>query len=334
MSSVFKVSVIIPVYNAAQFIRTAVNSAIKLNETGEVILIDDGSVDDSLEICLQLANEFDNLVVLQHNDKCNHGVSATRNLGIHNAKFDFVAFLDVDDYYLPNRFLKDKEILMSNSDVDGVYNALGIHYYSEKGKQKFINAGYKYQEFYTLSGNVPSNELFFVLFNAHSSVTGEFHGDTITVRKNIFEKSGNFPINLKLKEDTHLWRRMAAKCTLVPGDIFEPVAIRGVHDNNTMVNKAIQPKANKIWWNDLHKWLINNNVNSDYVECFDGAYLYYKLNNQSFLLSLWAFIVFFFKYPHHIKIKYGRFDICFFKLFGKNWFSVHLISFKNHMNKA
>jgi glycosyltransferase involved in cell wall biosynthesis len=326
----FKVSVIIPVYNAAEFVRTAVESANNLEETAEIILIEDGSPDQSIAICKQLEKEYSKVRFYQHPDKKNHGVSVSRNLGIANAKYEFVAFLDADDYYLPNRFLKDKEILLSEPLIDGVYNALGIHYYTENGKRIFFEAGYKYQEFYTLSADVPPEELFFVLFNMHPTCKGEFHGDTITVRMSIFDKVGVFPTNLKLQEDTHLWRRMAAKCKLAAGNISEAVATRGVHDHNTMVNPGIQLNAQEIWFNNLYRWLKKEKIRKDYIECFELSFLYFKIKKHQKVTAAFQFLYFFLiKHPKYIKVKFGSFDTYFWDLFGRNWITLHLISLKN-----
>ncbi len=62
----FKFSVIIPVYNAAAYVRHAVESALAQPETAEVILIEDGSPDNALEICENLASEFEKVKLLRH----------------------------------------------------------------------------------------------------------------------------------------------------------------------------------------------------------------------------------------------------------------------------
>ncbi|WP_262710215.1 glycosyltransferase family 2 protein [Chryseobacterium sp. CH1] len=74
--------------------------------------------------------------LFQHPDKGNHGAGASRNLGMEKSEGDFIAFLDADDYYLPNRFDAERE-LFPNTEVDGVYGAIGVHYYSEKAKEQY-----------------------------------------------------------------------------------------------------------------------------------------------------------------------------------------------------
>lgn len=90
------VSVIIPVYNVEKYLDECVISIIKeLKPQDEIILINDGSKDNSLEICKKY--EADNVVVI---DNENHGVSYSRNCGVEIAKGDYVTFVDSDDYLL------------------------------------------------------------------------------------------------------------------------------------------------------------------------------------------------------------------------------------------
>jgi len=251
----FKVSVIVPVFNAERFVRRAVESAVQLAEVGEVILIDDAGPDNSVEVCKCLENQFARVRLLRHPDGLNHGAGASRNLGIRNANFDCIAFLDADDYYLPNRFEKDREILQSDESVDGVYGAIGIHYESQDARTRFHAAGFAYQEFLTVSAPVPPEELIEVLFRCHPSVTGQFSTIGLTIRKSVLERSGLFNERLRLRQDTHLWRRLAAVGRLVPGSIDKPVAIRGVHGANRMTDKTEQAQFSaKYWWDSLNDW--------------------------------------------------------------------------------
>ena len=79
-----EVSVIIPVYNAAAYVGQAVRSALEQPETREVILIEDGSQDTSLQVCRELEGAFDSVRLLRHPDGKNLGAGASRNLGIRS----------------------------------------------------------------------------------------------------------------------------------------------------------------------------------------------------------------------------------------------------------
>ncbi|MGX5685013.1 glycosyltransferase family 2 protein [Chryseobacterium cucumeris] len=115
-----KISVImIPVFNAELYITKAVESALQFSEVFEVLLIEDRSPDNALEICKELAEKHMRVQFFQHPDKENHGAGASRNLGIENAAGDVIAFLDADDYFLPNRFDVEKE-LFKNPQIEGI----------------------------------------------------------------------------------------------------------------------------------------------------------------------------------------------------------------------
>ena len=91
-----RVSVVIPCYNQARFLRRAIESALAQTLTGvEVIVVDDGSTDDTATV----AGSFDRVTYHRQN---NRGVAAARNAGLTRARGDFVIFLDADDELLPD----------------------------------------------------------------------------------------------------------------------------------------------------------------------------------------------------------------------------------------
>ncbi len=91
-----QVSVIIPVYNKEQYLRQSVESVMQQTVRElEILLIDDGSTDRSLEICRELAAEDDRIQVIH---KENEGPGVTRNLGIRKSRGRFLSFVDADDY--------------------------------------------------------------------------------------------------------------------------------------------------------------------------------------------------------------------------------------------
>ena len=96
------ISVIVPVYNAENYLDRCIKSIInqKYKEL-EIILVDDGSKDNSLEICKSYANK-DNRIYVIHKE--NAGVSAARNTGIEAATGDYIAFVDSDDYIDENMY--------------------------------------------------------------------------------------------------------------------------------------------------------------------------------------------------------------------------------------
>ncbi|WP_281228099.1 glycosyltransferase family 2 protein [Flavobacterium aquiphilum] len=219
------ISVIIPVYNSELYIQKAIESVLEQPEDIEIIIVDDGSVDNSLSICEVLSCDNSNIKIVQHPDKKNHGRSASRNLGIRNAKGTYIAFLDADDYYLPNRFVNDIEMLKEDS-VDGVYNAISAHFYRD-----FTSIENDKLRLTTVRDVIPPEKLFESM--GPIGHFGYFSGIGITVKKSVFEKTGLFNEFLEVAEDTELWIKMALTVNLKSGNIIEPVAMRGIHNANT-----------------------------------------------------------------------------------------------------
>jgi glycosyltransferase involved in cell wall biosynthesis len=324
-----------PVYNAEEFVRRAVESAVDQEEVGEIILIDDAGPDKSLSICQRLEREFGKVRLFRHPDHKNHGAGASRNLGIERARYGLVAFLDADDYYLPNRFKRDGEILLADASVDGVYSAIGVHYESEEARQKFLAAGYGYQEFLTLTRPVPPEELPEVLLHCHSEVTGEFHTNAITVRKPLFDRSGLFNERLRLRQDIHLWLRMAAVGRLVPSSIDKAVAMRGVHLENRMTDGEEHRKYVDYWWRNLDNWFQSTpDVSKRASRAFNRAYCQYQIKHRSKREARKAFLGHVSKHPKLILQSMGFFDLNLFEVFGRNWLTLHLTSAKNRVVTA
>lgn len=110
-----KVSVIIPVYNVEKYLRECLDSVVNqtLKEI-EVICVDDGSTDNSLEILKEYAQKDNRITVVSRENK---GVGYTRNQAIKLSKGDFVAFMDPDDYYPSKEVLSVLYSAATNNDV-------------------------------------------------------------------------------------------------------------------------------------------------------------------------------------------------------------------------
>lgn len=254
-----KISVIVPVYNAEKYVTQAVESALQFDEVYEVILVEDKSPDNALEVCMKLAEKYDRVQLFQHADKGNHGAGETRNLGLQKATGDFIAFLDADDYYLPNRFDAEKE-LFKDPKVEGVYGALGVHYYSEKAKEQY----YKVfgDRLTTVYKKHDPKEVFPGQISMKGSF-GLFSIDCLTIRRDAMVKKLNpfFKVHLRLHQDTEFLFRLSYYLDLYPGILDKAVAMRGVHENNriTVVDtKKIKPATTKVLlWREINYWAEN-----------------------------------------------------------------------------
>ena len=111
-----KISVVIPVYNVEQYTRKCLDSVINQTHTNlEILLVDDGSTDNSGEICDEYARN-DKRVQVFH--QSNQGVSAARNVGLKNAAGLYIGFVDSDDWIEPNMYeLLYDEIIKTNASI-------------------------------------------------------------------------------------------------------------------------------------------------------------------------------------------------------------------------
>jgi glycosyltransferase involved in cell wall biosynthesis len=278
------ISVIIPVYNAVQFLEKSVQSALQFDEVKEILLIEDQSTDNSLEICRKLSTENSRIKLFQHIDKGNHGAGASRNLGIEKTTGDFIAFLDADDYYLPNRFEAEKEIF-KNSNIDGVFGAIGVEYLTEKGRQEFQK---KFKNISLTTVNYPAEgeEVFRGLLGLTPKIFGTFfHLNALTIRKSVLERNRlRFNEGLRVHQDSDFNIKLSYSCYLKSGIIDKAVAIRGVHDHNR-ITKIIQysPQYNErqlMLWQSLYNWVVTNNLPSEYRKRIYLSFKAFDLSQQ------------------------------------------------------
>lgn len=111
------VSVVIPAYNCDRYIVQAVESVLQQEDcTYEIVIIDDGSTDSTEEVLEPYRDR------LRYVKQENQGVAAARNHGIAIAKADFIAFLDADDYFLPDKLVRQAEILLKCPDLGIVHS--------------------------------------------------------------------------------------------------------------------------------------------------------------------------------------------------------------------
>lgn len=288
-----KISVITPVYNAEVFVTQAVESALQFDEVYEVILVEDQSPDNALQVCAALAEKYDRVKLFQHPDKGNHGAGASRNLGLQKATGDFIAFLDADDYYLPNRFDAEKK-LFKNPEVDGVYGAIGVHYYSEKAKNQFYSLFG--DRLTTVYKNHPPKDVFRGQLGMLGSF-GLFSIDALTVRKSALDQKLSLMMktHLRLHQDTEFLFRLSYYLDLYPGILDKAVANRGVHESNriTQVDSGrIKPSLSRVMlWEEINNWSQNEpSVSEDIKLHIQRMHRSFQIANASFVKK-WGMIL-------------------------------------------
>lgn len=141
------ISVIIPIFNRASYLDQCIGSVLaQENVDTEIILVDDGSTDESPHICDTYAAKYPNITVI-HNT--NHGVSYSRNCALDIAKGDYIFFLDSDDALVPDALFSLKNALEEN---DADYCIGNVAVYKEDGTLDFVCDLNEYKN-KTLSGH-------------------------------------------------------------------------------------------------------------------------------------------------------------------------------------
>ena len=191
-------SIIVPLYNKAPFIRKALESiASQTFKDWELIIVDDGSTDNSLEV----VNEYIRDVLCVMCDVCknvrvihqtNSGVAAARNRGVAESHGEFVCFLDADDWWEPT-FLEEIDRMIAEYPDAGIYASNYIYYKPGKTHVALnLERGYiNYPEAYLQSGSMPVTSI------------------TTCMPRKVFDEMRGFPVGIKLGEDFLLWAKTA-----------------------------------------------------------------------------------------------------------------------------
>lgn len=214
------VSVVIPAYNAARFLPEAIASVrAQTRPVAEIIVVDDGSADNTQQVIESLGEGITYL------RQSNAGVSATRNRGMALAQGEYIAFLDADDRWLPNKIEKQLAIFHAHPDV-----ALVATDRSDVGPQDQLLLASLFErqsildEFTRLAGN-PIPQGFRRIVEVNFLPTS-----SVVVRKAALDEVGGFATDIRYGEDMELWARIAAKYQIVC--LPEVLVHYRLHDTN------------------------------------------------------------------------------------------------------
>jgi len=212
-----KVSVIIPTYNRARFIGAAVESVLAQTFTDfELILVDDGSTDETSEIVHRYLDDPRILYIQQNN----RGRSHARNRALAVARGAYIAFLDSDDSYLAEKLANQVAYLDGWPDVDMIYTSATC--VDEAGKPLAVQA-YNARE----EGDIYD----LIAFFQPLTITLP----TVMVRRTVMDRVGGFDVNMERFEDTDLWRRIAKSHRV--GAMPEVTCLLTTHEDNSLANQ-------------------------------------------------------------------------------------------------
>ncbi len=229
-----KVSVIIPTFNRAHLIGKAVKSALSQTyQDFEIIVIDDGSTDNTEET----VKSFNNFKIRYISHSNNRGISAARNTGIRASRGEYIALLDSDDEWLPEKLDKQVDVLQNESSEVGVVCSWSYNI-DEKGNyisKRYLpkKDGYIYEDLLS---------------------TDPISVPTVLIRKECFNRVGLFDDLLNAQEDWDMWIRIAkyyrfalikiplAKCRLHSNQISKNPGVKIITANRILVKYANELK--------------------------------------------------------------------------------------------
>lgn len=187
------ISVVMPAYNAAEYVSQAIESVIRQTRTDwELIIVDDGSSDDTGEIVLPFLRDERIRLVTQTNG----GVSRARNRGIDLARGNWVAFLDADDIWLPEKLEKQMAVVKQHPEVGVCGTAMETIGREGRTIESFSEVDF----FGQASRRLVTGSLSFPLSSG-------------LVRKELFDRAGYFDEQISsFSEDYDFWLRASLVC--------------------------------------------------------------------------------------------------------------------------
>ncbi|MEE0947712.1 MAG: glycosyltransferase family 2 protein [Bacteroidales bacterium] len=266
-----KISVVIPLYNKRNCIRETLNSVFNQSYTDfEVLVVDDGSTDESLEVVKEFKDERLRII-----EKSNTGVSATRNVGIAAASNDWIAFLDADDVWtsfhletlvkLHERF-PEAEVLCSN-------------YEKFSSNESYIDKLESLNQKMTC----------FIVKDYYERLLSGRHviaSSTALVKKDCLEKVGGFDQRLIKGEDLDCWAKLYESFTMAQTEFITAFYRLDPTDGNatkkvSSVNKYAVYYYKPQLWKSSYKSMFECKVIYNYLKHF----LVYR-QPKNFLLLL------------------------------------------------
>ena len=221
----FSVAVVMPAYNCETSIERAVNSIVSQSvPVREIVIVDDGSSDGTVDVVKKLQQTVDCIRLIE---QANGGPAKARNTGIENASSQWIAFLDADDAWLPNRLERQKQLIDANPELNWASGAF------TKVKMGSASA---FVELHRSPFSRDLEEGQTGVFNALKEIadgTALWTGCMLIRRSELTELKGFAP-QIKGSEDIDLWVRLAIRNSML-GFVTDPIALYTVDQPNSVV---------------------------------------------------------------------------------------------------
>lgn len=268
-----KVSIVIPAYNASNYLAEAIDSALaQTYRNFEIIVVNDGSNDNGATA--EVAARYGETV--RYFEKENGGSSSALNYGIRNMTGEWFSWLSHDDLYYPQKL--EKQILFLNS-LNASENELKSHIFFSasnlidadgnllrKSNRKQCEAIFRMVE------DIPGNE-----YMVAEPTRYNFHGCSCLIHKSAFEKVGMFDEKLRLLNDVDLWYRLYT-CGFKVHYLPDTLVMGRVHSKQISISIGYSyhnPEQDMFWERTL-QWLIDNHGDNPELFFLYGRNAYLK----------------------------------------------------------
>ena len=230
-----RLSVIIPLYNKAPYVAKAIQSVLAQTFTDyELIIVDDGSKDNSAEIASQVIEGHENCRLIRQD---NAGVSMARNNGVAASHGDYLCFLDADDWWDP-AFLEEMSKLIEEFPEAGIYgtNYTIVNESKHKTRVAIIGVDDAFEKGYINYCKAYASTKYMPLTSI-----------SVAIPKPVFDEMGGFPKGIKLGEDFILWIHIALKYKVA--FLNKPLAYynQDVDVENRGTNHLHHPNEHMLW---------------------------------------------------------------------------------------
>lgn len=225
------ISVVIPALDAGRFIGRAIDSVLaQIYRADEIIVVDDGSTDNTAEVVKSYGPK------VRYIYQENAGDGPARNTGIAAAKGDWIALLDHDDEWLPEKLQLQMELLNRNPDL----HWCATNFYKQSGTRRAIAGNPT-----AISKVLGNNDYFENFFTAIQKTGWHFMTSTMVIHREVFEQAGVFDSGWLRCADLDMWWRITYRFPKI-GCLAQPLAVLHVDVQDvTSVKLALESKRGK-----------------------------------------------------------------------------------------
>lgn len=235
------ISIIIPIFNGEKYIFETIQSVLNQTYTNwEMIIVDNKSTDDSIKVIKTICDNRIKIIHLEYNSG---GPARPRNIGLDNAKGEYIAFLDADDVWLPNK-LEEQFIFMSKNNLN--FSSTSANYIDEKSNSiakmnKFKNHLRKFRT-----------------YNLENLLKYKFiYTSSVVIKKDILEQKFNEEKNCISVEDYYLWLQVLNNPNTKYGFLHKELLLYRIVSNSVSDRTTIGKQEAKSLFYSL-KFIIEN----------------------------------------------------------------------------